>query len=396
VPQILVINSGSSSIKFQLLDTVSGDVAASGLIEKITLPQGAASIKVGGEKTEWEGPIPDHETGMSVLAELFRTVGIVLDESTVQAVGHRVVQGGSVFPGPVLVDDAVRDQIWDLGKLAPLHNYGAVDGINGAKKLLPNLPHVAIFDTSFFSDLPASARHYAIDPELAEKHSVYRYGAHGTSHDFVSSGVAEFLGRPIEELRTIVLHLGNGASASAVKGGKPIDTSMGLTPLEGLVMGTRSGDIDPSVYIHLHRVAGMSAEDIDTVLNKQSGMKGMCGFSDFRDIHDQVEQGNEAAKVALEVYAHRLKKYIGAYTFLMGGVDVIAFTAGIGENDPAVRAAALEGAEGLGIRLDPAKNAERHGEPFVISAEDSAVTVVVFPTNEELSIARQTVAVAGI
>ncbi|WP_058234813.1 acetate/propionate family kinase [Devriesea agamarum] len=394
--KVLVVNSGSSSIKFQLLDPVTGQVDASGIVERIGLADGIYSIKANGEKKEFFEPVPNHEVGMQKMRHAFDVVGIELTEQTVAAVGHRVVQGGSVFSHATLIDDTVRDQIHDLGKLAPLHNYAAVDGINGAKKLLPNLPHVAVFDTSFFSELPASARNYGINKEVAAEHAIYRYGAHGTSHDYVSHEVAAFLGRDLADTNTIVMHLGNGASASAVQGGHPIDTSMGLTPLEGLVMGTRSGDIDPSVYVHLFRQAQMSPEEVDTLLNKKSGMMGLCGFSDFRDIEDEVEKGNPDASVAVDVYVHRLKKYIGAYSFLMGRLDVLAFTAGIGENASFIRERACQGLKGFGIVLDADKNALRTGEPQIISAEDSAVTVVVFPTNEELAIARHTVEVAGL
>ncbi|MBV7433132.1 acetate/propionate family kinase [Dermabacteraceae bacterium P13077] len=393
--KVLVVNSGSSSIKFQLLNPVTGEVDASGLVERIGLEMGAFSIKSGGEKKEFTAPVPNHEVGMQKVEEAFEAVGISLTDGSITAVGHRVVQGGSVFEHATLIDDEVRDQIHDLGKLAPLHNYAAVDGINGARKLLPNVPHVAVFDTSFFYGLPASSRNYGINKEVAQEFSVYRYGAHGTSHQYVSQEVASYLGKDVSDLRTIVLHLGNGASVSAVKNGQPIDTSMGLTPLEGLVMGTRSGDIDPSVYVHLFRQAGMSPEDVDTLLNKKSGMMGLCGYSDFRDIEAQINEGNEEAKVAMDIYVHRLKKYIGSYSFLMGGVDVIAFTAGIGENADIVRKAALEGLSEFGIVLDEEKNRLRTGEPQVISAQESKVTVLVFPTNEELAIARQTLEVTG-
>ena len=386
---VLVINSGSSSIKFQLMDPATNEVRASGIVERITLPAGNAKIEAG-EKTEtFEGPIPDHAVGMQVLEQLFEAVGVALSEDTIAAVGHRIVQGGSVFPEPVLVDDEVRDQIHALGALAPLHNYGAVDGINGAKALLPNVPHVAVFDTSFFTQLPPAAYTYAINKEVAQQYAIRRYGAHGTSHQYISQHVPEFLGVDPKGLRQIVLHLGNGASASAVLDGVPQDTSMGLTPLEGLVMGTRSGDIDPSVCALLNREAGMSAQDVDTLLNKQSGLMGLVGMSDFRDIQAAVEAGDEEVRIALEVWAHRVRKYVGSYAFVLGGVDVITFTAGIGENADFARAKVLEGLEGFGIKLDPAKNAGRSKEPKIISADDSAVTVVVYPTNEELAIAQQ-------
>lgn len=391
---VLVINSGSSSIKFQLIDPTSNHVTASGTVERITLPTGNASIEAGDKEKTWEGPIPDHVKGMQVVEELFAKVGVELTEETVSAVGHRVVQGGAVFPEATLVTDEVRDQIHELGALAPLHNYAAVDGINGARALLPNLPHVVVFDTSFFTQLPPEAYTYAINKEVAEQYKIRRYGAHGTSHEFISSRVPGFLGHEGEDLRQIVLHLGNGASASAVKNGKPVDTSMGLTPLEGLVMGTRSGDIDPSVYALLSRQAGMDPAEVDTLLNKKSGLMGQLGMSDFRDISAAVEAGDEAAKLTLGMWAHRVKKYVGAYAFILGGLDVITFTAGIGENNSLARSSALEGLEEFGIILDEEANAQRKKEPWIISAPESTVTVVVYPTNEELAIAQQTLEVA--
>lgn len=391
---VLVINSGSSSIKFQLIDPVENHVTASGIVERITLPTGNASIEAGDKEETWEGAIPDHVKGMQVVEELFAKVGVELTEETVSAVGHRIVQGGSVFPNATLVTDEVRDQIYELGALAPLHNYAAVDGINGARELLPNLPHVAVFDTSFFTQLPPEAYTYAINKEVAEKYKIRRYGAHGTSHQFISSRVPGFLGREGEDLRQIVLHLGNGASASAVKNGRPMDTSMGLTPLEGLVMGTRSGDIDPSVYPLLSRQAGMDPAEVDTLLNKKSGLMGQLGMSDFRDITAAVQSGDENAKLTLGMWAHRVKKYVGAYTFILGGLDVITFTAGIGENAALARSSALEGLEEFGIILDEEANSQRKKEPWIISAPESKVTVLVYPTNEELAIAQQTLEVA--
>ena len=306
-----------------------------------------------------------------------------------------MVQGGAVFSGPVVVTDEVVEQIRALVPLAPLHNPGHVAGLEVARELLPDVPHVVVFDTAFFQTLPQAAYTYAIPPAVAEANQIRRYGFHGTSHEFVSKAAAEFVGRPLEELRQIVLHLGNGASVSAVRGGRAVDTSMGLTPLEGLVMGTRSGDIDPAVIFHLHREGKMSIDEIDTLLNKQSGMLGLTGESDFRAIHDLVAEGDASAVLGLEVYAHRLKKYVGAYLAVLGGADVITFTAGIGENDDVVRWQALAGLEELGIELDADLNAGRIKQPKVISTPSSRVTVLVVPTNEELAIARQAVELAG-
>ena len=389
--RVLVINSGSSSLKFRLLAPSDGTVDANGIVERIGLDMGAARITAGDREATFAGPVPDHVEAMRIVEQLFSEVGLSLTDDRIRAVGHRIVQGGARFAGPALIDDEVRDTIHDLGRLAPLHNYAAVDGIDGARALLPDVPHVAVFDTAFFHDLPEEASTYALNRDFAQQYEVRRYGAHGTSHRYVSETVSEHLaqqGVDVSDLRQIVLHLGNGASASAVRGGRPMDTSMGLTPLEGLVMGTRSGDIDPSVYVHLHRQAGLSPDEIDTILNKRSGMLGLCGMSDFRDISDAIEAGDEVAKLAMGVYAHRLRKYIGAYTFIMGGVDVITFTAGIGENGADVREYALEGLEDLGIVLDREKNNVRAKQITDIAAPESKVRLLIVPTDEELAIAR--------
>lgn len=389
---VLVINSGSSSLKFQLVDPFTAEVFASGIVERIGHGHGTARISGGGAYVPFSGEVPDHTAAMKVVSTLFDQIGLGLGDAQVAAVGHRIVQGGARFTTPRVIDSWVRDQIYALGSLAPLHNPAAVAGIDGARALLPGIPHVAVFDTAFFSTLPDASRNYAINKAVADEHRIRRYGAHGTSHRFASERVSGLLadeGRDVSDLRQIVLHLGNGASASAIRGGRPLDTSMGLTPLEGLVMGTRSGDIDPSVYVHLSRSAGMDAEEVDTLLNKQSGMLGLCGMNDFRDIATAISNGDRAAELAMEIYAHRLKKYIGSYAFVLGGLDVITFTAGIGENDDDVRRRALEGLEDFGIILDPQANARRSKEARVISAKDSKVTVMVVPTDEELAIARE-------
>ena len=389
---VLVVNSGSSSIKYQLVDPAAGQAVASGLVERIGEKTGAVKHTHDGQTTTRQLPIADHEEGMRIVLALFDEVGPSLHDSHVVAVGHRVVQGGPVFAGPVLIDDEVVAQIDALSPLGPLHNPAHVIGIRVARDLLPDVPQVAVFDTAFFRDLPAEAATYAIDAKVAAQHQVRRYGAHGTSHQYVSQEVARFLDRPVGELNQIVLHLGNGASASAVKGGHAVDTSMGLTPLEGLVMGTRSGDIDPAVVFHLYRNAGMSIDDIDDLLNRRSGIKGLSGENDFRALHELIGAGNADAALALDVYVHRLKKYVGAYYAILGRLDVLTFTAGVGENDDVVRARVCEGLEPLGIVLDPERNAGRGG-PKVIYAEGSPVTVLVVPTNEELAIARQSLAV---
>jgi acetate kinase len=395
VNHVLVINSGSSSIKYQLVDATSGDALASGIVERIGLEVGKVKHEGPNGATVLEQPVPDHETGMRLVLDLFEQQGPQLREEDLTAVGHRVVQGGDVFDGPAVIDDAVLAQIDELSPLAPLHNPANVAGIEAARHAFPNIPHVAVFDTAFHRTMPPAAYTYAIDEQVAKEFKIRRYGAHGTSHLYVSRATAEFLGRPLEELNTIVLHLGNGASASAVRGGACSDTSMGLTPLEGLVMGTRSGDIDPAVLFHLARVGGYTIDQLDELLNRKSGMLGLSGYTDMRDVHDAVAAGDERVKTALDVYYHRIKGYVGKYYAELGRVDVITFTAGIGENDDIVRLNALAGLERLGIQVDPERNAGRVKEPKVISPDGAEVTVLVIPTNEELEIARQSVAAIG-
>ncbi|GIG39060.1 acetate kinase [Cellulomonas phragmiteti] len=392
---VLVVNSGSSSIKYQLVTPDNGEAIASGLVEQIGEGVGAVKHVAHGTTTRRELPVPDHAEGLRIVLGLFDEIGPDLEASHVVAVGHRVVQGGACFDGPVLVDRDVERLIEELSPLAPLHNPPNLTGIRVAQALLPDVPHVAVFDTAFFRHLPEAAATYAIDAQVAAAHQVRRYGAHGTSHQYVSQQVAGLVGRPLEDLHQIVLHLGNGASASAVRGGVAVETSMGMTPLEGLVMGTRSGDIDPAVVFHLHRNAGMSIDDIDDLLNRRSGLKGLSGVNDFRALHDLVAAGDAGARLALDVYLHRLRKYIGAYYAVLGRLDVIAFTAGVGENDDIVRAGVLSGLEDLGIEVDLARNEGRKSEPTVISPDGARVTVLVVPTNEELAIARQALEVVG-
>lgn len=392
---VLVINSGSSSVKYQLVNPVGGEAIASGLVERIGESSSLLKHTFGGNKTERTDPIADHGAALRAVLAIFEEVGPDLDEAHVVAVGHRVVHGGAVFSEPTLVDDDVVAAIEEIAPLAPLHNPANLRGIQVARELLPDVPHVVVFDTAFFQSLPAAASTYALDREVAAKHGVRRYGFHGTSHQYVSGKVARVLGRRLEDLNTIVLHLGNGASASAVRGGVAVETSMGMTPLEGLVMGTRTGDIDPAVIVHLYRNAGMSIDEIDDLLNRRSGLKGLAGENDFRELHRLVESGDEAARLALDVYVHRLRKYIGAYYAVLGRVDVIAFTAGVGENDDIVRELALRGLEGLGIAVDPERNAGRKSQPTIISPDWTRTLVMVVPTNEELAIARQAVALVA-
>ena len=383
---VLVVNSGSSSVKYQLVDVESGTAVASGIVERIGEDDGVVTHKFDDTKLEHRGPIEDHAAGLRQAFAMFDEAGQSLDE--VCAVGHRVVHGGEVFYEPTLITDNVVAEISRLSELAPLHNPANVTGIDSARRLLPGVPQVAVFDTAFFHGLPAAARTYAIDRQIAGKYAIRRYGFHGTSHEYVSGRVAEFLERDPADLRQIVLHLGNGASASAVRDGRAVDTSMGLTPLEGLVMGTRSGDIDPGIILHLQRSADMDVDAIDALLNRSSGIKGISGVNDFRELRTLIDDGDENAKLAYDVYIHRLRRYIGAYLLELGGVDVITFTAGVGENSSDVRADALAGLERLGIEIDPDRNAVRNVAARVISTDDSTVTVLVVPTNEELAIAR--------
>jgi acetate kinase len=386
---VLVINSGSSSIKYQLVDATAGTSLTKGIVERIGEASSRVEHGVEGTVTERTVPIADHREGLQAMLALFEEAGPRLSEAGIAAVGHRVVMGGMHFDGPVRIDEDVIAVIDRLAPLAPLHNPPNLACIRVALELLPDVPHVAVFDTAFFRHLPPAAATYAIDRDVAEEHSVRRYGAHGTSHQYVSATAAEVLGRDPASLRQIVLHLGNGASASAVQGGRAVDTSMGLTPLEGLVMGTRSGDIDPAVVFHLARTAGMTIDELDHLLNQRSGLRGLTGDNDMREVHRRIAEGDAAARLGLDVYIHRLKKYIGAYAAIMGGLDVLAFTAGVGEHDPIVRAAAASGLELLGIEIEPARNEAPGGGPRVISPDGARVTVMVVPTNEELAIARQ-------
>ncbi|RFA16421.1 acetate kinase [Subtercola boreus] len=399
---VLVINSGSSSLKYQLLEMMGETVLASGLIERIGEDAGAVKHTVSASSTagnvaeetfRGSEPVADHAAAFRVMIDAFASHGPSLTENPPIVVGHRVVHGGKRFFEPTVVTDLVKINIQDLSELAPLHNPANLDGITAAQAAFPDVPHVAVFDTAFHATLPAAAYTYAIDAELADKHRVRRYGFHGTSHKFVSEAAAEFLGRDLEQLKTIVLHLGNGASACAVDGGRSVDTSMGLTPLEGLVMGTRSGDLDPAVLVHLHRRAGLGFDELDTLLNRRSGLVGLSGRGDMRDVVEAGDSGDEAAALALDVYLHRLKHYVGSYIAVLGGVDAIVFTAGVGENSVAVRGRALEGLEWMGIRIDPQRNESRERGPRLISSDDSAVAVLVVPTNEELEIARQSLSV---
>jgi acetate kinase len=412
---VLVVNSGSSSFKYQLIDMDTEAILASGLVERIGQDLGSSTHTVRqvpvverAKRDEApaaiatfldatytrELPIPDHAAGFAVMLDAFSDHGPSLDERPVEAVGHRVVHGGARFFEPTLITQLVEINIDELSVLAPLHNPANLQGIEAAKRAFPDVPHVAVFDTAFHQTLPPAAYTYAIDAELAASHRIRRYGFHGTSHKFVSEAAAQFLGRPLAELRQIVFHLGNGASVTAIDGGMSVETSMGLTPLEGLVMGTRSGDIDPAALFHLARRAGLSIDDLDELLNKKSGLLGLAGVSDMRDIRAGVERGDAVSTLAFDVYIHRLRAYAGAYLAQLGGVDVISFTAGVGENAPAVRAAAVATLGYAGVELDPERNDARGRGIRVISTDASPVTILVVPTDEELEIARQTQRVA--
>ena len=395
---VLVINSGSSSIKFQIVDPTSGasdDPFVSGLVEQIGEPQGRITIKHDGQKYVVQKAVPTHADGLQETFKLLDAKGIGPTQLDIVAAGHRVVHGGMVFSEPELILDPVVDMIRDLIPLAPLHNPANIDGIEVARALLPDIPHVAVFDTGFFRDLPPAAALYAINAEVAEQNLIRRYGFHGTSHEFVSSQVPELIGRDPNHTRQIVLHLGNGASASAVANGHPIDTSMGLTPLAGLAMGTRSGDIDPGIIFHLVRQGGMSIDEIDNLLNRQSGVKGLSGVNDFRELRAMIEEENENAWLAYMVYLNQLRRFIGSYMIALGRVDAITFTAGVGENDQHVRMDALDNLKMYGIEIDPEKNALPNDGPRIISTDDSKVKVLVVPTNEELAIAQKAAAVAA-
>ncbi|MEE1757126.1 acetate kinase [Streptomyces sp. SP18CS02] len=392
--RVLVLNSGSSSVKYQLLDMRDSARLAVGLVERI----GEETSRLvhtpltgeGAGRRERTAPMADHAAALNAVAEELAADGLGLDSPELGAVGHRVVHGGLKFSEPTVITDEVMKEIERLVPVAPLHNPANITGIRTARALRPDLPQVAVFDTAFHTSMPEYAARYAIDTVTADAHRIRRYGFHGTSHAYVSRRTAALLGKDPSEVNVIVLHLGNGASASAVRGGRCVDTSMGLTPLEGLVMGTRSGDVDAAVTFHLMRVAGMSADEIDDLLNKKSGLVGLCGDNDMREIRRRIDEGDQRAQLAFDIYIHRLKKYIGAYYAVLGRVDAVAFTAGVGENAAPVREAAVAGLEELGLAVDADLNAVRSDEPRLISPEYACVAVAVVPTDEELEIAQQT------
>ena len=394
---ILVINCGSSSLKYQLIDSESENVLAKGLVERIGIEGSCIThTPAGRDKVVKTQPMQDHNEAVKLVIEALIDPehGVIKSLSEIGAVGHRVVHGGEKFKTAVKIDDSVIKDIEDLSSLAPLHNPANLIGIRACAENMPGVPQAAVFDTEFHQTMPKKAYMYGLPYEYYEKYKVRRYGFHGTSHDYVSSRVGEILGKDRKDLKIIVCHLGNGASISAVKNGECVDTSMGLTPLEGLIMGTRSGDLDPAILDFICEKEGLSSHEMNTVLNKKSGVLGLSGgvSSDFRDLSAAANDGNELAKTALETYCYRVAKYIGSYTMAMQGVDVIAFTAGIGENAADVREGVCGYLKYMGVEIDADANKKR-GEEITLSTADSKVKVMVVPTNEELSIARQTLAI---
>ncbi|ARQ07424.1 acetate kinase [Macrococcoides canis] len=389
--KIMAINAGSSSLKFQLFEMPEEKVLTKGLVERIGLPNSIFTISVNGEKITQTLDIKDHEQAVDMMLEEMKKHGIIKDINDLDGTGHRVVQGGDIFETSALVTDEVEQQIEDLCELAPLHNPANLMGIRAFRKMLPNIPHVAIFDTSFHTTMSEEAFLYSLPYKYYQDYGIRKYGAHGTSHKFVAERAAELLDRPIEQLRIITCHIGNGASIAAVEGGKSVDTSMGFTPLAGVTMGTRSGNLDPAIIPFLMEKTGKTAQEVINVLNKESGLLGISGISsDLRDIEQKAEEGDKRAILALDVFASRIHKYIGSYATRMKGLDAIVFTAGVGENSDIVRARVLEGLEFMGVYWDPKLNAGLRGKEAFINYPHSPVKVMVIPTDEEVMIARDT------
>lgn len=393
--KILVINAGSSSIKYQLFDMDQATVLASGIAERIGENQGAIlHDSLAGQKRRVvrEHVIANHHAALTEIVEVVTNsdYGVIRNKSEISAVAHRVVHGGEAFQHPTIIEDTVLSAIRQNIPLAPLHNPPNLTGIEVARSIFPDVPQVAVFDTAFHQTIPHRAFHYALPQELYNNLRIRRYGFHGTSHQYVAKEAAKFLRRPLAELNLITLHLGNGASMTAIEKGHSVDTSMGMTPLEGLIMGTRCGDIDPAIHLYLSQQTGKTIQEIDNLLNKQSGLKGLCGVNDMREIQAKEKAGDADAQLALEMYAYRIKKYIGAYFAVLGKVDALVFTAGIGENSAEVRERSCRGLTAMGIVLDAQKNGDcRRGIREIQSAE-SKVKILVVPTNEEMEIARQT------
>ncbi|KKK35748.1 acetate kinase [Salinicoccus sediminis] len=394
--KIIAINAGSSSFKFQLFEMPAEKEIAKGLVERIGLDNGIFSITVDGGKKTINQDFKNHEEAVNLMLEKLVENGVIRSINDIDASGHRVVHGGEVFDSSVLIDDEVVREIQKLSELAPLHNPANLMGINAFREQLPDVPHVAVFDTSFHQTMPESSYLYSLPYNYYEDYGIRKYGFHGTSHKYVTQRASELMNRPLEELRIISCHLGNGASIAAVKGGESIDTSMGFTPLAGVTMGTRSGNIDPALIPYIMEKTGKSAVEVLNVLNKESGLLGVSGFSsDLRDIEKEAQKGNERAELALEVFGERIHKYMGSYATRMGGLDAIIFTAGVGENSDIVRAKVLEGLEFMGVYFDPTSNDVRGQEKF-INHPYSPVKIIIIPTNEEVMIARDVMEIAGL
>ena len=389
--KVLVINCGSSSLKYQLIDSETEEVAASGLCERIGL-DGALIYKVNGDKIKQEIDLPDHEVAIKKVLDtlLDKEIGVLTSLDEIGAIGHRMVHGGEKFSSSVIINEEIIKQIETCNDLAPLHNPANLLGVRACQEVMPGVPNVVVFDTAFHQTMPSKAYLYALPKEYYEKYGVRRYGFHGTSHSFVSKRLAELAGLDINNSRMIICHIGSGASISAIKDGKSVDTSMGMTPLEGLMMGTRSGDMDPAIIEFICQKENITVQEMTTILNKKSGALGLSGLSnDYRDLVEAAQGGNQDAINALDVMVYRVIKYIGAYYMALGGVDAIALTAGVGENNLELRAKIVEGLAAIGIKLDVEANAVR-GDERKISTDDSAAQVWVVPTNEELAIARET------
>lgn len=393
--KILVVNCGSSSLKYQLFDMNGEQVLAKGIVERIGIDGVLVHQKGEGDKVKLPNDIPNHKVAIELVINTLtdKELGVLQDITEIEAVGHRVVHGGEAFSQSVLIDDSVMDTLNKCIELAPLHNPPNIMGIEACAQVLPGVKQVAVFDTAFHQTMPKKSFIYSLPYEAYEKYSIRRYGFHGTSHKYVAQQAANLLGKDLKDLKIITCHLGNGASITAIDGGKSVDTSMGFTPLEGLTMGTRCGDIDPAIVFYLMKKMDLDFDGINDYLNKKSGVLGISGVSsDFRDIEIAAAEGNERAQLALDVFVHKVKKYIGAYTAVLGGVDAIVFTAGLGENSPETREAVLKGFEYLGLEIDTEKNKVR-GKAVNFSKEGSKVQALVIPTNEELMIARDTQAI---
>lgn len=389
---VLVVNCGSSSLKYQLINMDNEEVMAKGLVEKIGLPDSQLTHKWNGQKKESKQSIPDHQVAVKLVLDILTDAecGVIKSMDAIDAVGHRVVHGGEEFAASTLITDEVMKALEKCSAMAPLHNPPNIIGINACKAIMPGVPQVGVFDTAFHQTMPAKAFMYGLPYELYKEDHIRRYGFHGTSHRYVAGEVAKVMGVPVEKLRIINCHLGNGSSLAAIKYGKCVDTTMGFTPLAGVLMGTRCGDIDPAIVLNVMDNHNLSTKEMDTLMNKKSGVLGISGVSsDFRDLGQAAAEGNERAQLALDMFHYQVRKEIGAFAAAMGGVDVITFTAGVGENGIEDRAAIAEGLEYLGVKLDPQRNNVR-GKDALISTDDSTVKMYVIPTNEEIMIARDT------